>query len=97
MLQSLQHANHSARRQAGIDLDRQTLARAFIDNIQRAETFAAIQRIVHKIQCPLPIRKQTHLKRLCNTVVQYAWAIPASCADANSIPSDNTRDKHACD
>ena len=48
----LQHPDHSFSGQRGINLDRETLSHAFIQDIQRSEPASTIERVTHKVHGP---------------------------------------------
>jgi len=60
----LQHADHVLRRERRINLDRQALPHAFVQNIQRAKPSATVEGVAHEIHGPYRVRLRDDHQRL---------------------------------
>jgi len=75
----VEHPDDPLRGQRTVDFDGQSLARAFVDDVEGAEVLPAEQRIVHEVHGPHPVRFGGNVERLADPFRQPpfgpAWQI----------------------
>ena len=62
----VEHPDDPLRGQRTVDFDGQSLARAFVDDVEGAEALPAEQRIVHEVHGPHPVRFGGNVERLAD-------------------------------